>query len=81
MNAKARLGWVKLYEQIGHAGIVCRRCGISAPTLRKWWRRYQAEDDPGLSGRHHKPPWQHGVCSGSLTGALSLDLALRCAPT
>ena len=35
MNAQARLGWVKLYEQIGHAGIVCRRCGISASTLRK----------------------------------------------
>jgi transposase-like protein len=43
MNAQARLGWVQLYEQLGHAGVVCRRCGISRPTLRKWWRRYQAE--------------------------------------
>lgn len=55
MNAKARLGWVKLYEQIGHAGIVCRRCGISAPTLRKWWRRYQAEGEAGLIDRSRRP--------------------------
>ena len=48
MNAKARLGWLKLYEQIGHARIVCRRCGISAPTLWKWWWRYQAEGEAGL---------------------------------
>jgi hypothetical protein len=34
MNAQARLGWVRLYEQVGHAGLVCRRCGISRPTLR-----------------------------------------------
>ena len=43
MNAKARLGWVKLYERTGNATLVCRRCGISAPTLHKWVRRYAAE--------------------------------------
>ncbi|OSM88881.1 BfpM-like protein, partial [Escherichia coli SHECO002] len=30
-----RLQWVKLYETSGDAGFVCRRCGISRPTLRK----------------------------------------------
>lgn len=34
---KARLGWVELYAKTGVAGLVCRRCGISRPTLRKWW--------------------------------------------
>lgn len=46
--AKARLGWVELYAQTGDAGLVCRRCGISRPTLRKWWQRYQAAGADGL---------------------------------
>jgi len=34
MDARTRLGWVRLYEQLGKAGLVCRRCGTSRPTLR-----------------------------------------------
>jgi transposase-like protein len=45
---KARLAWVELYAKTGDAGLVCRRCGISGPTLHKWWRRYQAEGKAGL---------------------------------
>jgi len=55
MDAQARLGWVRLYEQLGQAGLVCRRCGISRPTLRKWWRRYQAEGEAGLEDRSRRP--------------------------
>jgi transposase InsO family protein len=55
MNAQARLGWVQLYERLGNAGVVCRRCGISRPTLRKWWRRYRAEGEAGLEGRSRRP--------------------------
>ena len=55
MNAKTRLGWIRLYEQFGDAGLVCRRCGISRPTLRKWWRRYQAEGVVGLEERSRRP--------------------------
>jgi transposase InsO family protein len=55
MNAKARLGWVRLYEQTGNAALVCRRCGISAPTLRKWVRRYEAEGLDGLEDRSRRP--------------------------
>jgi transposase InsO family protein len=55
MDARARLGWVGLYERLGNAGLVCRRCGISRPTLRKWWRRYQAEGLAGLEARSHRP--------------------------
>ena len=36
MDARTRLGWVGFCEQGGNAGLVCRRCGISRPTLRKW---------------------------------------------
>ena len=33
-----RLHWVELYSQCKDAGLVCRRCGILRPTLRKWWQ-------------------------------------------
>ena len=55
MDARTRLGWVRLYEEVGNAGIVCRRCGISRPTLREWWRRYRAEGVAGLEARSHRP--------------------------
>jgi transposase InsO family protein len=55
MSAKTRLGWIRLYEQFGDAGLVCRRCGISRPTLRKWWRRYQGEGIAGLEEHSRRP--------------------------
>jgi len=55
MDARTRLGWVRLYEQVGNAGLVCRRCGIARPTLRKWWRCYQAEGEAGLQDRSKRP--------------------------
>ena len=55
MDAQTRLGWVELYQEIGHAGVVCRRCGISRPTLRKWWRRYQALGMAGLEEQSRRP--------------------------
>ena len=55
MDACTRLGWVRLYEQLGNAGVVCRRCGIARPTLRKWWRRYQAQGEAGLETRSRRP--------------------------
>jgi transposase-like protein len=60
MDARTRLGWIRLYEQTGNAGIVCRRCGISRPTWRKWWRRYQAEGEAGLEARSHRPHYSPG---------------------
>ena len=55
MDAQTRLGWLRLYEETGDAGVVCRRCGISRPTLRKWWRRYRAEGMAGLEERSRRP--------------------------
>src|SRR4051794_12565868 len=54
-DARTRLGWIRLYEQVGNAGLVCRRCGIARPTLRRWWRRYQAEGEAGLEARSRRP--------------------------
>jgi len=50
-----RLVWVKLFEETNNAGLVCRRCGISRPTLRKWWKRYSEQGIDGLSS-HNKCP-------------------------
>jgi transposase InsO family protein len=46
---QARLKWVQMYLDTGNAGLTCRRCGISRPTLRKWVGRYQSD---GLEGLH-----------------------------
>ncbi|HET7831648.1 MAG TPA: IS481 family transposase [Gallionella sp.] len=50
-----RLQWVALYEQSSDAGLVCRRCGISRPTLRKWWQRYQKDGVAGLQSHSRRP--------------------------
>lgn len=54
-NVKKRLAWITLYEQTGNAGLVCRRCGISRPTLQKWLRRYQAFGEAGLESQSRRP--------------------------
>lgn len=52
---KARLTWVQTYEQTQDVGLTCRRCGISAPTLRKWRQRYQEAGEAGLISRSRRP--------------------------
>lgn len=52
---RQRRTWVELYAQTGDAGLVCRRCGISRPTLRMWWRRYQAGGLDGLRSHSRRP--------------------------
>ena len=56
---KQRLQWIKLYDEANDAGLVCRRCGISRPTLRKWYKRYKEKGLDGLqdvSRRPHSSP-------------------------
>jgi transposase len=50
-----RLGWVKLYQERGDAGFVCRRCGVSRPTLRKWVRRHEKHGIDGLHDQSKRP--------------------------
>lgn len=50
-----RLTWIKLYEQTNDFGLVCRRCGISRPTLRKWWKRYLEYGVEGLNNQSKRP--------------------------
>ena len=55
LEIKARLKWVQEYEKTGNAGIACRRCGISRPTLRKWYKRYLELGLDGLQDKSKKP--------------------------
>ena len=52
---KARLHWVTLYLKTKDAGLVCRRCGVSRPTLRLWVRRYQELGIAGLQTKSSRP--------------------------
>lgn len=58
---RARRRWVELYAATRNASLVCRRCGISAPTLRKWWRRYLTEGEEGLRSRSRRPHHSPGA--------------------
>jgi transposase InsO family protein len=52
---KTRLTWVQLYIETQDAGLVCRRCGISRPTLRKWIRRFEQFGLEGLKDLSRRP--------------------------
>lgn len=52
---KARTRWVNLYLETKDAGFVCRKCGISRPTLRKWHRRFLKEGLQGLIEQSKRP--------------------------
>ena len=52
---RKRLRWIELYQQIGNAGVVCLKCGISRPTLRKWLRRFDLHGFDGLQEQSRKP--------------------------
>lgn len=79
---RARLSWVRHYQQSGDAGLTCLRCGISRPTLRKWSRRYQEQGEAGLvsrSRRRHTPP-EPKVKPGDTDTVLSLRTKRRLGP-
>ena len=71
---KQRLKWVLLYEKSGDAGFVCRRCGISRPTLRKWWRRYQSSGIDGLESHSRRPHSSPNTKVGEKEETLILEL-------
>ena len=75
-DIQQRLTWVKLYQELGDAGLVCRRCGISRPTLRKWSRRYLEHGIKGLESQSRKP---HSSPNTKITQYYEkLILELRC---
>lgn len=69
-----RLQWVRLYEESGDAGFVCRRCGITRPTLRKWWKRYQEGGLEGLTSQSRRPHTSPNTKVGNKEEKLILEL-------
>ena len=66
--------WVRLYEETGNAGLVCRRCGISWLTLRMWWKRYQQDGEGGLVPRRRRPHHSPNIEVGKQEEQLILKL-------
>lgn len=54
-DVKKHFEWLKLYESVGNAGVVCLRCGITRPTLRKWVKRFKESGIDGLSELSRRP--------------------------
>lgn len=73
-SIKLRLNWIKLYEQLGHAGQVCDHYGISRFTLRKWWRRYKQFGEDGLNDIGRKPKTSPLQKRSEMSDALILSL-------
>jgi transposase InsO family protein len=49
------LNWVNMYLETGDAGLTCRRCGISRPTLGKWVKRFEQAGMDGLQEQSRRP--------------------------
>lgn len=54
-EVRQRLQWIKPYGEFGGVGLVCRRCGITNPTLCKCWKRYQEQRIEGGKGKADVP--------------------------
>ena len=54
-DIRRRLLWVQLYQRIGNAGLLCRRCGVSHPTLGSAGRRFHEEGQAGLLSHSRRP--------------------------
>jgi transposase-like protein len=71
---RQRLRWVEAYHVLRDAGAVCRRFGVSRPTLRKWLRRYEAEGAAGLRARSRRPHRSPAAKVGPAEEQAILDL-------
>src|SRR5919198_4309289 len=56
-----RLRWVELFLSIENHSVVCLKCGISRPTLRKWVRRYREQGIEGLCSGSRRPKFSPAV--------------------
>ncbi len=54
-EVRRRLTGSRLDEETHDVGLVCRRCGICGPTLRKWLRRFAQRGEAGLVAQSRRP--------------------------
>jgi transposase InsO family protein len=76
-QTKTRLYWVQLFQTTNDAGLVCRRCGISRPTLRKWIRRFEKLGIAGLQSQSKRPNSSPAKKVSQLEEQWILDLRKR----
>ena len=74
-EVRRRRIWIQLYAETKDAGLVCRRCGITRPTLRLWWRRFETQGDAGLISLSRRP--HHSPRRVLVQERINLILALR----
>jgi transposase len=60
-ETRKRLRWVELFLRLENHSVVCLKCGISRPTLRKWLRRYREKGVAGLSARSRRPKFSPAI--------------------
>jgi transposase-like protein len=75
-DIRKRMAWIRLYQRIGTAGVVCRRCGVSRPTLRKWLRRYEQGGPEALVSRSRRPHTHPGSRIDRQIGAMIVDMRM-----
>ncbi|MBF4296785.1 helix-turn-helix domain-containing protein, partial [Vibrio anguillarum] len=66
-----------MYEESGDAGLVCRRCGISRPTLRKWVKRHKQDGIAGLESQSKRPHSSPNAKITDVLGALILEMRVN----
>lgn len=71
---RQRLTWVQMYLDCNDTGFVCRRCGMSRPTLRKWSRRYADKGLEGLRDESRRPHSSPNTKVGAREEQWILDL-------
>lgn len=75
-DIRKRMTWIRLYQRIGTAGVVCRRCGVSRPTLRKWLRRYEQGGPEALVSRSRRPHTHPGSRIDRQIEAMIVDMRM-----
>lgn len=78
MDPNGRKKWIDLYKRTGNAGLTCLRCGISRPTLRKWWKRYLEKGEKGLIEQNRRPHHSPGRKINKELTNLVMDLRKTC---
>lgn len=75
-DIRKRMAWIRLYQRIGAAGVVCLRCGVSRPTLRKWLRRYEQGGPEALVSRSRRPHTHPGSRIDRQIEAMIVDMRM-----
>lgn len=75
-DVRMRLRWVQMYLETRNAGVACRRCGISRPTLRTWVSRFGQEGLLGTRVFAEREQWNRELRTVRKLGARRIQTEL-----